>query len=270
VGSAAYGVDLTAEGVSEFAGRLAELGFLEAAGSAAAAPAPAAAAARTEATPPPSAVTPPPEAAATDMEDESDNPEAEWMTNEGAQTATFIPDPAMFENSPGEPTPVSPDLPRVEAELAAARNGAASRGGAASRDRDDVTPVPAARPAPSKLFDIPAPTAANKAPTREIPLPVVPAAARNPWLLRPRAPPSPTSPPPAGRRTSRTTCRPAVPRRHVRRRPRRRRRRWEPRRPSRRCRPPPLHRAPRTARARIPFRPPAPSAGNLRRPTPSR
>ena len=48
------------------------------------------------------------------------------MTNEGAQTATFIPDPAMFENSPGEPTPVAPDLPRVEAELAAARNGAAA------------------------------------------------------------------------------------------------------------------------------------------------
>ena len=177
--SAAYGVDLTAEGIGEFAGRLAELGFLEPAGSApAATPAPVAASAPAEATPPPFAVTPPPEAPAPPA-DTLDNAEAEWMTNEGAQTATFIPDPAMFENSPGEPTPVSPDLPRVEAELAAARNGAASR------TRDAGTPVP---PAPGKLFDIPAPTAASKAPTREIPLPVMPAGTRNPV-----APPPPAS-----------------------------------------------------------------------------
>ena len=152
--SEAYGVDLTAEGIGEFAGRLAELGFLEPAASAPA-PAPAPAAAPAEATPPPSATTPPPAAVTPPPEavapaaDSLENAEAEWMTTEGAETATFIPDPAMFD-SPGEPTPVAPDLPRVEAELAAAKNG--------------------------RRFDIP--TAANKVPTREVPIPVVPDAAR--------------------------------------------------------------------------------------------
>jgi len=168
--SEAYGVDLTAEGVGEFAGRLAELGFLEAAAPVAApaeaTPAPSAV------TPPPSAVTPPPEEAAPPPADSLDNAEAEWMTTEGAQTATFIPDAAMFD-SPGEPTPVAPDLPRVEAELAAARNG--------------------------KLFDIP--TAANRAPTREMPIPVVPDAAKNPAppvrAARPPAAAAPAVPVPA-------------------------------------------------------------------------
>jgi hypothetical protein len=149
--SEAYGVDLTAEGVGEFAGRLAELGFLEPAASA---PVPAPAAAPAEATPAP-------EAAAAPAADSLDNAEAEWMTTEGAQTATFTPDQAMFD-SPGEPTPVAPDLPQVEAELAAARNG--------------------------KLFDIP--SAADKVPTREVPIPVVPDAARK---FAPPAPP-PTAP----------------------------------------------------------------------------
>jgi len=172
--SEAYGIDLTPDGVREFAGRLAELGFLESA-AAAPAPAPARVVAPAEVTPPPAAFTPVPEVtapAADSLDNADDNAEAEWMTTEGAQTATFIPDAAMFD-SPGEPTPVAPDLPRVEAELAAARNG--------------------------KLFDIP--TAANKAPTREIPIPVVPEAAKNPAppmrAARPPAAAAPAVAPPA-------------------------------------------------------------------------
>jgi hypothetical protein len=175
--SQAYGVDLTAEGIGEFAGRLAELGFLEPGGAAAAA---------AEATPPPSAAAPasepmpPPDDEPPSPTDNLENAEAEWLTTEGAQTATFVPDPAMFDNSPGEPTPVAPDLPRVEAELAAARNGT---GAAASGE--DRTPIPAGPAAPAKLFDIP--TATDKAPTREIPVPVVPTAAKPPELGRPPA-----------------------------------------------------------------------------------
>src|SRR4029079_13650498 len=80
--SAAYGVDLTVEGIKEFAGRLSELGFHEA-GS------------------------------------ELDDAEAEWVAAEGAKTAQFVPDPGMLD-SPSEHTPVAPMLPTLEADAAAA------------------------------------------------------------------------------------------------------------------------------------------------------
>jgi multidrug efflux pump subunit AcrA (membrane-fusion protein) len=79
--SAAFGVDLTVEGIKEFAGRLSELGFLEA-GS------------------------------------ELDDAEAEWVAAEGAKTAQFVPDPGMLD-SPSEHTPVAPMLPTLEADAAA-------------------------------------------------------------------------------------------------------------------------------------------------------
>ena len=90
--SKTYGADLTADGIKEFATRLAELGFLE---PDAAAPAAA----------PTLAAEEPGESAAD-----------EWMSPQAAKTAQFVPDAAMLDSAP-EPTPVAPlNL----AELAAA------------------------------------------------------------------------------------------------------------------------------------------------------
>jgi hypothetical protein len=159
--SAAYGVDLTADGIREFAGRLAELGFLEPAAQ------------------PDAAETPPPDSGA-HASDNLDNAEAEWMTTEGAQTATYIPDPTMLENSPGEPTPVAPLLPGLDIDddegVGAETNGAG---------RGQATPPPVTASQAPRLFDIPVPRAADKVPTREIPLPVVPPAARSPGFPPP-------------------------------------------------------------------------------------
>src|SRR6185436_16180824 len=133
--TAAYGVDLTADGINEFAGRLAELGFLETAPSApTAVPAPVPA----EATPLIGTKVP-----------ELDNAEDEWNAPEGAKTATFTPDAAMLD-SPPDLTPVAPELPQLEDE--------------ASDVAVEETPPPAAAsaaPAPApRLFDIPPPAAA--------------------------------------------------------------------------------------------------------------
>lgn len=83
--SMTYGVDLTAEGIGEFARRLSELGFLEAdmvaAGSATTAP-----------------------AVSTLGSAEADSAEDEWNSPQGAKTAQFDPDPAMLAGAP-EATP---------------------------------------------------------------------------------------------------------------------------------------------------------------------
>jgi len=130
--SEAYGIDLTADGINEFAGRLSELGFLEAGAEAA----------------PPAGATP----AGESRPPESDSAEAEWNTVEGAQTATFVPDNAMLGEQ--ELTPVAPELPSFDGDAKTPTPAAA--GG------DDATPPPdkartAEMPAPLRLFDIPSP-----------------------------------------------------------------------------------------------------------------
>jgi hypothetical protein len=143
--SETYGVDLTVEGINEFAGRLAELGFLETGGGVTV---PAAA----DLTP----------ARGTNVAD-LDNAEAEWMSAEGAKTATFIPDAAMLD-SPADLTPVAPELPTLAEET----------GSSIDVTADDKTPVPAAdkasdkaktaeMPAPVRLFDILGPNAGSPA-----------------------------------------------------------------------------------------------------------
>src|SRR6202142_107798 len=85
--SMTFGVDLTAEGIGEFTGRLLELGFLEAGAAAAV-----------------SGTLPAAELA------EPDSAADEWMSPQGAKTAQFDPDPAMlagsFDASPDR-TPVA-------------------------------------------------------------------------------------------------------------------------------------------------------------------
>ena len=133
--SEAYGVDLTVDGINEFAGRLSELGFLETGGVAAV---------PQDATPAVGIKVP------TDgLDNAEDNAEDEWMSNQGSKTATFVPDPGMLDG-PSELTPVAPELPMM--------------------DVDDDAPAPA-KPAdaptpPPRLFDIPSPAAATAAPPK--------------------------------------------------------------------------------------------------------
>src|SRR5262249_23839440 len=76
-----YGADLTADGISEFATRLRELGFLE--------PEPAAAAVTAE------VAVAPILAAAAAAEESGASAVDEWSSPQGAKTATFVPDAAM-------------------------------------------------------------------------------------------------------------------------------------------------------------------------------
>jgi len=152
--SEAYGVDLTVEGINEFAGRLAELGFLEPRGGA----------------PVAGDLTPAPGSAPAD----TDSAEAEWMSPEGSKTATFVPDPGLLD-SPADLTPVAPTLPLgAEADAEPEPESAP----AAAPAPDETTPAPAqgspagaaAPTPPPRLFDIPSPTAnppaaADSAPT---------------------------------------------------------------------------------------------------------
>ena len=134
--SAAYGVDLTTDGIKEFAGRLSELGFLE---------------------------------AGADQEggkaaDELDDAEQEWVQAEGAKTAQFVPDPAMLD-SPSELTPVAPALPTMEAM------GEGAAGSPEPKPPEAPTapmklfdiPMPAAAAPPPTSAKAPAPT--NDVPT---------------------------------------------------------------------------------------------------------
>jgi len=113
--SKTYGADLTPEGITEFASRLAELGFLE---SAKAAPLPAMSDAVGPRAPLPTTVVraanggasppaPAPAEPAPAVDDASDGVAAEWESAQAAKTAQFVPDLAMLDSAP-EPTPVVP------------------------------------------------------------------------------------------------------------------------------------------------------------------
>jgi multidrug efflux pump subunit AcrA (membrane-fusion protein) len=106
--SLTYGVDLTADGIGEFAGRLSELGFLEKSG--------AVPIFEPISEPPsdpgsiePVAISTEPETASSDTASpsEPDSAEDEWMSPEGTKTAQFVPDLAMLEGAP-DLTPVAP------------------------------------------------------------------------------------------------------------------------------------------------------------------
>jgi hypothetical protein len=194
--SMTYGVDLTAEGIGEFAGRLAELGFLEAGVDVAVAP--------TGTLP------------AADLA-EPDSAANEWMSPQGTKTAQFEPDPAMLAgSSDGSPdrTPVA----SVEHVLAVA-----------DMDREPKTvpgvhvephlPAISAEQVPATKMPIAPPVAvapaapARVAPTPGAPAPAAPIApagmtdsAKSRWALdldgvlqAPDSPAVVTAPPPAVR-----------------------------------------------------------------------
>jgi len=136
--SQTYGVDLTVEGINEFAGRLSELGFLERSTGAA----------ETR------GATPAGGTKAADLE----SAEAEWMSAEGAKTASFVPEPGMLDSA-ADLTPVAPELPHLDEEGGAAADSV-------DVSTDEPTPTPAQpkapeapTPPPLRLFDIPSPAA---------------------------------------------------------------------------------------------------------------
>jgi multidrug efflux pump subunit AcrA (membrane-fusion protein) len=148
--SATYGVDLTPDGIGEFAGRLAELGFLEPRSDDDDAPPEPANVSMDTPAPAMSAQTPPPEAAGAAPAEALDSAEAEWMSVEASKTATFVPDASMLEG-PAELTPVVPDLPELSAS--------------------EPTPVP--EPTPIPVPGPPAPAARVEAPLPPTPPPLV-------------------------------------------------------------------------------------------------
>src|SRR5579863_3980215 len=141
-----YGADLTADGINEFAARLAELGFLEM-GTLGGSPNPPATGSVEQGSPSPTqsgtlasagpraplpatvmrattVSSPAPAQPAPVEDDASDAAEAEWESAQGAKTAQFVPDPAMLDGAP-EPTPVVPlDLLKVADGTPAALEGA--------------------------------------------------------------------------------------------------------------------------------------------------
>jgi membrane fusion protein, multidrug efflux system len=122
--SKTYGADLTPDGITEFASRLAELGFLEQSGAGPRAPMPTTAVGAVNGGVSPSASAPMEPAPAVD--DASDGVAAEWESAQAAKTAQFVPDLAMLDSAP-EPTPVVPlDILKLTAgsSLAPAPEGA--------------------------------------------------------------------------------------------------------------------------------------------------
>src|SRR5215831_18579328 len=103
--SRTYGAELTADGISEFAARLRELGFLE--------PEPATSASVTAEVPVARILAA--AKAAEEPPESGDSAVEEWASAQGAKTATFVPDAGMLDNAP-EPTPVAPlDLAKLTA-----------------------------------------------------------------------------------------------------------------------------------------------------------
>jgi len=154
--SEAYGVDLTADGIKEFAGRLRDLGFLEPREGAGGV----------------GDLTP---ARGTSAPDGLDSAEAEWMTTEGAQTATFVPDPGMLD-SHADRTPVAPELPTLDG--VGDHEGEERESISSDARPEEATPVPeaasppevpAAPTPPPRLFDIPMPAANPPAAASEVP-----------------------------------------------------------------------------------------------------
>ena len=121
--SQAFGADLTADGVNEFATRLRELGL----------PARADAAATLE--------VPIPKAPA--AEESGENPADEWMTAQSAQTAQFVPDAAMLDGAAPTPMPArTPEQTHARADAAADdRRGAVVARGRGSAARRTVLPT---------------------------------------------------------------------------------------------------------------------------------
>jgi len=192
--SAAYGVELSAAGIGEFAGRLGELGFLES-------DAPPAGAGATAAAP----------------ADALDSAEAEWM--QGAKTQQFVPDQAMLAPSPDR-TPVAPELPLLEgAERTPAprapietgdggTNGAATPATTAPAPAAPMVSVPVTRPREAPTVRLP-PEERNMPVARPTEAPTIPSlpSAMSSLGLAPKpapgsagtAPPAPgVTPPPPG------------------------------------------------------------------------
>jgi hypothetical protein len=147
--SMTYGVDLTAEGIGEFSGRLSELGFLEAGAASETPLAPSGAM-------------------------ETDSAEDEWMSPQGTKTAQFVPDPAMLAGSQvasPDLTPVAPFdmLPASEAELPA------DAGPTTEPKEPTLPPVSPQRPAQTAIPIAPPVAVAPSAPTSPVrPAPVAP------------------------------------------------------------------------------------------------
>ena len=95
--------------------------------------------------------------------------EAEWMSAEGAKTASFVPEPGMLDSA-ADLTPVAPELPHLDEEADAAADSV-------DVTTDEPTPPPAApKPAeapapPLRLFDIPSPAAPVLPPVKSPPPP---------------------------------------------------------------------------------------------------
>ena len=131
--SRTYGADLTADGINEFAARLAELGFLEKMGTLGGFPNPLTTGSGELSSPEPtrslatSASSPGATSRlspATVEDDASDAAEEEWASAQAAKTAQFVPDPAMLDSGP-EHTPVAPlDLLALAAGSASEPEGA--------------------------------------------------------------------------------------------------------------------------------------------------
>ena len=168
--SKTYGADLTADGITEFASRLAELGFLEMGtiGSVEqSSPSPTRSGTLESAgprAPVPTAVlragteSASPAAPAPEEDDASDAAAEEWESAQAAKTAQFVPDPAMLDGAP-EPTPVVPlDVLKLAAGSPGASDDApsaivpeitAQAVGELPRGAFDSEPVSAPSPAPS-------------------------------------------------------------------------------------------------------------------------
>jgi hypothetical protein len=153
--ASAYGAELTAEGIDEFAGRLAELGFLDAA--------------KPEHSALPSEIT-----------DQGSSAEAEWMSAQGAQTAQFTPDFAML-SSPDR-TPVAPE-PILEALASTDRTPIPG----------DPVPAPASSSAPPAPGLVPAP-GVTPPPIAAPPPPTAPPAIAAPPPITPPSPAMPSLP----------------------------------------------------------------------------
>jgi multidrug efflux pump subunit AcrA (membrane-fusion protein) len=172
-----FGVDLTTDGVSEFAGRLRELGFLETV-PAPRAPLPPLVRSVGPSTP---AFGVPQTELGNDAAESGENM-SEWMSTQGAQTAQFVPDPALFDSSPPDLTPVAPELPSLVGETRPSPAVSAPK-------RPNTPPFPTlaltdkaapSPPAPAPQFP-PLPSPPPRAPATSLPTPA----------------PEPAAPPPA-------------------------------------------------------------------------
>jgi hypothetical protein len=102
--SATYAMDLTAEGIAEFAGRLGELGFLEGEGPSAA----------------------PVQPAGASPSEQLDSREAEWLSLQSARTATYVPDVSMLDGRAHDLTPAAPKGAGATAGAGAGAGGRAT------------------------------------------------------------------------------------------------------------------------------------------------